>query len=136
MCLQYRKFACGVLVLRILWVEGIIGPILFIFMCCCSVTKSYLTLCDPMDSRLPCPPTPGACSNSCPSCWWCHPTISSSVVPFSSCLQSFPALGSFPVSQFFTSGGQNTGASASVLLMNIQSWFPLGLTIHIITDYR
>ena len=80
-------------------------------------------------SRLPCPsPTPGACSNSCPLHQWCHPTISSSVIPFSSCLQSFP--GSFPLSQFFASGGQSIGvsASASVLPMNIQDWFPLGLT--------
>ena len=75
-------------------------------------------------------PTPWAYSNSCPSSWWCHPTISSSVVPFSSRLQSFPAFGSFPMSQFFTSGGQSTGVSAStsVLPMNIQNWFPLGLT--------
>ena len=82
-------------------------------------------------ARLPCPSsTPGACSNSCPSSWWCHPTISSSVVPFSSCLQSFPASGSFPVSQFFTSGGRSIGvsASASVLPMSIQDWFPLGWT--------
>ena len=65
-------------------------------------------------ARLPCPsPTPEACSNSCPSSWWCHPIISSSVVPFSSCLQSFPASGSFQMSQFFTSGGQNIGVSAS-----------------------
>ena len=81
--------------------------------------------------RLPCPsPTPRACSNSCPLSWWCHPTISSSVVPFSSCLQFFPWLGSFPMSQFFTSGGQSTGvsATASVLPMNIQDWFLLGLT--------
>ena len=70
------------------------------------------------------------CSNSCPLSWWCHPTILSSVIPFSSCLQSFPASGSFPMSQFFTSGGQSIGvsASASVLPMNIQDWFPLGLT--------
>ena len=82
-------------------------------------------------ARFPCPsPIPGACSNSCSSSWWFHPTISSSVVPFSSCLQSFPASGSFPVSQFFASGGQSIGASASasVLPMNIQGWFPLGLT--------
>ena len=81
-------------------------------------------------SRLPCPSrTPGAYSNSCPSRWWCHPTISSSVVPFS-CLQSFPASGSFQMSQFFASGGQSIGASASasVLPMNIQDWFPLGRT--------
>ena len=79
-------------------------------------------------ARLPCPsPTPGACS-TCPLSWWCHPTISSSVVPFSSCLQSLPASASFPMSQFFTSGGQSIGASASasVLPMNIQDWFLLG----------
>ena len=82
-------------------------------------------------ARPPCPlPTPGAYSNSCPLRWWCHPTILSSVVPFSSHLQSFPASGSFPVSQFFESGGQRIGvsASASVLPMNIQDWFPLGWT--------
>ena len=82
-------------------------------------------------TRLPCPsPSPGACSNSCPSSWWCHPTISSSVVPFSSCPQSFPASGSFPISQFFTSSGQRIGvsASASILPMNIQDWSPLGWT--------
>ena len=80
-------------------------------------------------TRPPCPsPTPGACSNSSPLNWWCHPTISSSVIPFSSRLQSFPASGSFPESQFFTSGGQSIGASASALVLpvNIQGWFPLG----------
>ena len=81
------------------------------------------------DARIPCPsPTPGACSNSCPLSRWCHPTISSSVVPFSSCPPSLPASGSFPMSQFLTSGGQSIGASASVLPMNVQGWFPLGLT--------
>ena len=82
-------------------------------------------------ARLPCPsPTRGAYSNSCLLSWWCHPTISSSVVPFSSCLQSSPASGSFPVSQFFASGGQSIGVSASVsaLPMNTQDWSPLGLT--------
>ena len=80
-------------------------------------------------TRLPCPsPTPRACSNWCSSSRQCHPTISSSVIPFSSCLQSFPASGSFQMSHFFTSGGQSIGASASVLLMNIQDWFPLELT--------
>ena len=72
--------------------------------------------------------TPRACSNSCSLTWWCYPTISSSVVPFSSYLRSFPASGSFPMSQFFVSGGQSIGASASVLPMNIQHWSPLGLT--------
>ena len=81
-------------------------------------------------TRLPCPLSPGVCSNSCPLSQWCHPTISSSVAPFSSCLQSFPASESFPMSQLFAWGGQSTGvsASASVLSMNIQDWFPLGLT--------
>ena len=82
-------------------------------------------------TRLPCPsPTPRACSNSCPLSRWCHSTISSSVIPFSSCLQSFPASGSFLMSQLCPSGGQSNGvsASASVLPMNIQDWFPLGLT--------
>ena len=79
-------------------------------------------------ARLPYPsPTPRACWNSCPSSRWCHPTISSSVVPFSCCLQSFPASGSFQMSQFFASGGQSirVSASASVLPINIQDWFPV-----------
>ena len=82
-------------------------------------------------TRAPCPsPTPGVYSNSCPLSWWYHPTISSSVVPFSSSLQSFPASGSFQMNQFFTSGGQSTeaSASASVLPMNIQVWFSLRYT--------
>ena len=82
-------------------------------------------------TRLSCPSlSPWACSNSRPLSWWCHPTISSSVVPFPSCLQSFPASGSFPMSRVFASGCQSIGtsASASVLLINIQGWFPLGLT--------
>ena len=82
-------------------------------------------------TRLSCPsPTPGACSNSCPSSWWCPPTISSSVIPFFSCLQSFPALGSFPINQLFASGGQSIRAlaSSSILPINIQGWVPLGLT--------
>ena len=82
-------------------------------------------------TRPPCPsPTPGACSNSCPSSRWCHPTISSSVIPFSFCHQSFQASGSFPLSQLFSSVGQSIGASAlaSILPMNIQHWFPLGST--------
>ena len=96
-----------------------------------SVVSDSLWSHELQHARLPCPsPTPQACSNSCPSSWWCHSTISSSVIPFSSCLQSFPASVSFPMSQFFTSGGQNIGvsASASALPMNIQDWFPLGRT--------
>ena len=82
-------------------------------------------------TRCPCPlPTPGAYSNSCPSSWWCRPTISSSVLPFSSCLQPFPASGSFQMSQLFTANGQSIRVSlpASVLPKNIQDWFPLELT--------
>ena len=82
-------------------------------------------------ARPPCPsPTPKAYPNSCPLSRWCHPTNSSSVIPFSSCLQSFPASGSFQVSQFFATGGQSIGASTSVsfLPMNIQDLFPIGLT--------
>ena len=97
----------------------------------CSVVSNSLWPHGPQHARLPCPsPSPGACSNSCPSSQWCHPTISSSVIPSYSCLQSFPASGSFPMSQFFASGGQSIGisASASVLPMNVQDWFPLRLT--------
>ena len=101
-------------------------------MCCCSAAQSYLTLRPRglQHTRLPCPSLSlRACSNSCPLSRGCHPTIASSVLPFSSCPQSFPASGSFPMSQFFTSGGQSIGASASsALSMNIQVWFPLGLT--------
>ena len=96
-----------------------------------SVVSSYLRPHGLQHDRPPCPsPTPRVYSNSCPSSWWCHPTTSSSVLPFSSCPQSFPASGSFQMSQFFPSGGQNIGVSAlaSVLPMNIQDWFPLGWT--------
>ena len=95
----------------------------------CSVVSDSLQPHRMKHVRPPCPsPTPGACSNYCPSSQWCHPTISSSVIPFSSHLQSFPASGSFLMSQFFTSGGQSIGASALYLPMNIQDWFPLGWT--------
>ena len=96
-----------------------------------SVTSDSLQPCGLQHARFPCPlPSPRACSNSCPSSWWYHPTISSSVVPLSSCLQSFPASGSCLISRFFASGGQSIGAtaSASVLSMDIQDWSPLGLT--------
>ena len=86
---------------------------------------------EPQHARSPCPsPTAGVYPNPCPLRWWCHPTISSSVVPFSSCPQYFPASGSFQMSQFFTWVGQRIGvsAAASVLPMNIQDWFPLGWT--------
>ena len=98
----------------------------------CSFTQSYPNSMQPhglQHTRLPCPsPSPRACSSSGPSSQWCHRTIPSSVVPFPSHLRSFPASRSFPVSQFFASGGQSMRASAltSVLSMNIQGWFPLG----------
>ena len=96
-----------------------------------SVMSDFLRPHGLQHTRLPCPsPTPGACPDSYPLGWWCHPTISSSVVPFFFLFQSFPASGSFPVSQLFTSGGQSIGASVSTsaLTMNIQEWFPLGWT--------
>ena len=94
-----------------------------------SVVSSFLWPHGLQHAKLPCP-SPGAYPNSCPSSWWCHPTISSSVTLFSSCPQSSPVSGSFPMSQLFASGGQRIGASisASILSMNIQGWFPLGLT--------
>ena len=97
----------------------------------CSVVSDFLWPHGMQHTRPPFPsPTPGVYSNSCPLSRWCYPTISTSVIPFSSCLQSFPAYGSFPMSQLFASGGQNIGASASasILPMNIQDWFPLGWT--------
>ena len=97
----------------------------------CSVMSDSLWPHGLQHARPPCPsPTPGVHPNSCPLSHWCHPTISSSVIPFSSCPQSFPASGSFQVSQFFASGGQSieVSASASVLPMNIQDWSPLGWT--------
>ena len=101
--------------------------------CCCSVTKSCLTLrcCGLQHASLPCPSlSPGVCSDSCPLSWWWYPTISSSATPFSFCLQSFLASRSFPMSWLFESDGQSIGASASasVLPMNIQDCFLLGLT--------
>ena len=95
--------------------------------CCCSAAQSCPTLCDPVDHSMPGFPVHHELLEPAQ---WCHPTISHSVVPFSSCLQSFPASGSFPMSQLFAWGGQSIGASAlaSVLSMNIQGWFPLGLT--------
>ena len=97
----------------------------------CSVMSNSLWSHGMQYTKPPCPsPTPGVYSNSCPLSWWGHPNNSSSMVPFSSCLQSFPASGSFPMSHFFTSDGQSirVSASASVLPVNTQDWFPLGLT--------
>ena len=95
----------------------------------CSVVSNSLRPHEPQHARLPCPsPIPGVHSNSCPWCQWCHPTILSSVVPFSSCPQSFPASGSFQRSQLFISGGQSIGVSASTsdVPVNTQDWSPLG----------
>ena len=97
----------------------------------CSVMSDSLRPYEQQHTRPPCPSlTPGVHTNPCPSSQWCHRTISSSVIPFSSCPQSFPASGSFQMSQLFTSGGQSIGisASTSVLPMNIQNWSPLGWT--------
>ena len=96
-----------------------------------SVVSDSLWPHEPQHARSPCPsPTPRVYPNSCPSSWWCHPTISSSVIPFSSCPQSFPASGSFQMSQFFASGGPSIGVSASTLVlpMNTQDWIPLELS--------
>ena len=128
-CQKHTYVELGNLILWIIQVEMWSSSVQFN-----SATQSCPPLCDFMDlqhARLPCPsPTPRACSHSCPSSLGCHPTISSSVVHFSSCLHSVPASGSFPMCQFFTSGGQSIGvsASASVPPMNIQDWFSLGLT--------
>ena len=100
--------------------------------CCCSVSKLCPTFCNShglQHTKLQCPsPCSAACSNSCPLSQWCFPTISSYVIPFSSCVQPFPTSGSFPMNWLFASGSQSIRASASVLPMNIQGWFPLGLT--------
>ena len=107
-----------------------------------SVLSDSLQPHEPQHTGPPCPSlTPGVYSSSCPSSQWCHPAISSSVVPFSSCPQSLPASGSFPMSQLFPSGGQSIGvsASASVLPMNTQGWSPLGWTgwisLHIVKSF-
>ena len=101
----------------------------YFWWCSHSVVSNSLRPCKLQHARLPCPsPTPRTCSNSCPLSWWCHATISSSATPFSSYPQSFPGSGSSPMSLLFTSGGQSIGTSASVLPMNVQNWFPLGLT--------
>ena len=110
-------------------VKSLLTWLIFVVVVVHSVIPNSLWPQGLQHARLLCPSlSPGACSNSCPLSWWCCPTISSSAVPFSSCLQSFPASGSFPMSQFLASGGQSIGASVSVLPMNIRDWFPLGLT--------
>ena len=104
-----------------------------------SVMSNSLRTCEPKHTRPPCPsPTPRVHPNPCPLSWWCHPTISSSVIPFSSFPQSFPAPGSFPISQLFASDGQSIGVSAStsVLPVNTQDWSPLGWTSWISLQYK
>ena len=120
--------------LKLKWVSCRYHIYIFIYIRSDQISRSVMSdSLGPHESQHPgppCPsPTPGVHWDLHPSSQWCHPAISSSVIP-SSCLQSFPASGSFPVSQFFTSGGQSIGASvsASVLPVNIQDWFPLGLT--------
>ena len=101
----------------------------------CLVVSNSLRPHGLLHARLPCPsPTPGTYSDSCPSSRWCHPTISPSVIPFSSCLQSFPASESFPGSQYFTSDGLSIGvsASASGRPMNIRGWFPCVLPLQVV----
>ena len=127
---EFRKKSC---IYRNLYVVEITSEVRRNRIQFSSVTQSCPTLCDPPElqhARPPCPsPNSKVYTNSCPLSWWCHPTISSSVVPYSH-LHSFPASGSFQMSQFFTSGGQSIGVSAStsVLPMNTQDWFPLGWT--------
>ena len=128
---EYTLFRQAVRALRLLTVEVAPSAQFSSVQFSCSVMSNSLWPLGLPHARPPCPsPTPGVYSNSCPLSQWCHPTISSSVVRFSSGLQCFPASGSFPVSLFFTSGGQSIGvsASASVLPMNIQDWSPLGWT--------
>ena len=112
------------------WLELFRPVFLFCSVQFSSVGQLCLTLCDPMNRSMPGLPVHHQLSNSCPSSRWCHPTISSSVVPFSSFPQSFPASGYFQMRQFFTSGGQSIGVSAStsVLQMNTQGWSPLEWT--------
>ena len=117
---------------RIMLLKEVLNPNhLLLLLFSHSVSSNSLLPHGLQHARLPCPlPTPRACSNSCPLSQWCHPTLLSSVAPFSFCPQSLPASGSFPMSQFFASDCQSirASASASVLPMNIQDWFPLWLT--------
>ena len=116
---QLQMFIC----IKILYISS-----LFIC-CCCSLAQLCLTFCDPMDCRMPGFPSlsPGVCLNSCPLNQWCHPTVSSSVISFSSCLQSFSASRSFLMNQLFTSCGQSIGASVSESVLPMNCWFHLGL---------
>ena len=126
---------CSIYLVTLCLLTGVYGPFTFKvivdrYVVVVVQLLSYVQLCDPMDCSMPGSSgpllSPRVCSNSCPLSWWCYLTISSSVVPFSSCLQSFPASGSFPMSWFFSSGGYSidTSALATVLPMSIQGWFP------------
>ena len=133
-CLLWKKclFSSSYVLTELFFVVVVVIE-LYEFFICCLVVKLGLTLCNLMDCSAPGFPVlyylpSRVCSNSCPLSRWCHPTISFSVTLFFSCPQSFPASGSFPMTWLFISGGQSVGASASVLSMNIQGWFPLGLT--------
>ena len=134
--MRYNFFTENVAELFCLWPVMIIKVLSCLFSSCfdfqfSSVMSDSLRPHEPQHARPPCPsPTPGVYPNSCPLSRWCHLTISSSVIPFSSCLQSFPASGSFQMSQLFPSGGQSIGVSAStsVLPVNTQDWSPLGWT--------
>ena len=131
MYLFYRKFYLQLLLHNLATICKIYQSMSSSVQFSCSVMSDYLQPHGLQHTRLPCPsPTPRAYSNSCPLSWWCHPTISSSVIPFSSKLQSFPASGSFQMNQFVASGSQSIGVSAStsVLPMTIQDWFPIGWT--------
>ena len=113
-----------------LWIQDMLKFYLSSFQFSRSIMSDPLWPHKSQHTRLPCPsPTPRVHSNSCPSSWWCHPAISSSIISFSSCSQSLPVSGSLPMSQIFAWGGQNIGvsASASVIPMNTQDWSPLGL---------
>ena len=133
---HYFAHGCPVFPITIYW-QDYPFPIVYFWLLCYKLLFSLSVMSNSFPphglqhTRLPCPSaSPGPCSNSCPLSQWCHPTISSLAVPFSSCPQPFPASGSFLVSWLFASGGQINGASASasVFQMNIQGWFPLGLT--------
>ena len=120
-----------ILLKRIWWWQILLAFLHFVLLFSHSVVSDSFRPRGLQYAKLFCPsPSSRACSNSCPLSRWCHPTISSSVIPFSSCPQSFPGSGSFPMSRFFSSGGQSIGAlaSTSVCAMNIQDWSPLGLT--------
>ena len=128
--LNTLKYFSIALLLPVLLLKGL-KPIWLLLLFSHEVITDSLQSHGLQHARLPCPSLSSrVCSNSCPLSWWCDLTISSSASPFSFCLQSFPASTSFPVSQLFTLGGQSFGASAlaTVLPMNIQGWFPLGLT--------